>query len=73
MSYAISGVGSLHIVDDANLDEGDCESLYARLMSFMIGGLRAPLPKLPARSAKRPQLRKAACAEALSAAKAAVR
>lgn len=71
MSYAISGADALHIVEGANLDEGDCEALYARLMSFMIGGLRAPLPKLRARSTKRPRLRKAACSGALSAAKAA--
>jgi len=73
MSYAIAGVDALHVVHDANLDESDSEALYARLMSFMIGGLRAPLPKLSARSGKRPLLRKTAGAEALSAAKAAVR
>ncbi|MFH1605650.1 MAG: TetR family transcriptional regulator [Pseudomonadota bacterium] len=71
MSYAISGADALHVVHGANLDEGDSEALYARLMSFMIGGLRAPLPKLSARSTKRPRLSKAAGAEALSAAKAA--
>ena len=60
MSYAISGADTLHVVEDGKLDDGDSEALYARLMSFMIGGLRAPLPKLPARSAKRPRLRKAA-------------
>jgi AcrR family transcriptional regulator len=68
MSYAISGPDALHIVDDAELDDTDHEALYARLMSFMLGGLRAPLPKLPARSAKRPRPRKAACTKILSAA-----
>ncbi len=73
MSYAISGADALHVVDGAQHDEGDPEVLYARLMSFMIGGLRAPLPKLPARSAKRPRLAQAACSQASSAAKAASR
>ena len=60
MSYALSGTDALHIVAGDALDDGDAEALYARLMSFMIGGLRAPLPVLPARSAKRPRVRKAA-------------
>ena len=60
MSYAISGVDALHIVAQAALDDGDAEALYARLMSFMLGGLRAPLPRLPAKSAKSPRIRKAA-------------
>ena len=42
------------------LDDGDTEALYARLMSFMLGGLRAPLPAIPAKLAKRPRIRKAA-------------
>jgi AcrR family transcriptional regulator len=73
MYYAISGADALHVVHGANLDEGDSAALYARLMSFMIGGLRAPLPKLPAQSTKRPRLREAACVETLTAAKAASR
>ena len=60
MSYAISGTDALHIVGEGKLDDGDPGALYARLMSFMIGGLRAPLPKLPARTTKRPRLRKVA-------------
>ncbi len=60
MSYAISGTDALHIVAEDALDESDAEALYARLMSFMIGGLRAPLPKLRAEAAKRPRARKAA-------------
>ena len=46
MSYAISGADALNIVADVPLDDGDGEALYARLMSFLIGGLRAPLPVL---------------------------
>ncbi|MBE0620632.1 MAG: TetR family transcriptional regulator [Burkholderiales bacterium] len=60
MSYAISGTDALHMVAEDALDDSDPEALYARLMSFMIGGLRAPLPKLQAGPAKRPRIKKAA-------------
>lgn len=60
VSYAISGTDALHIVAEDALDDSDAEALYARLMSFMLGGLRAPLPALPARSAKRARIRNAA-------------
>ena len=60
MSYAISGADALHIVAAGGLDDGDAEALYARLMSFMLGGLRAPLPTLPAKSTKAQRIRKAA-------------
>lgn len=60
MAYAISGADALHVVAEGALDDGDTEALYARLMSFMLGGLRAPLPTLPAKSAKPPRARKAA-------------
>ena len=60
VSYAISGADALHNIAPGALDEGDTEALYARLMSFMLGGLRAPLPALPAKSTKSPRARKAA-------------
>ncbi len=60
VSYAISGADALQIVAPDALDEGDPEALYARLMSFMLGGLRAPLPTLPAKSTKPARARKAA-------------
>jgi len=60
VSYAISGADALHGIAPGALDEGDTEALYARLMSFMLGGLRAPLPTLPAKSTKSPRARKAA-------------
>jgi AcrR family transcriptional regulator len=60
MSYAISGADALHIVAEGALDDGDTEALYARLMSFMLGGLRAPLPVIPAKMTRRPRIRKAA-------------
>ena len=58
MAYAISGADALHIVDTGNLQETDAEALTARLMSFLIGGLRAPLPEV--RVAKKSRERKAA-------------
>lgn len=60
MSYAISGTDALHIVAEDALDDRDGEALYARLMSFMIGGLRAPLPALRAKSTKSARVGKAA-------------
>ena len=44
MSYAISGADALSILAEVSLDDNDGEALMARLMSFLIGGLRAPLP-----------------------------
>lgn len=47
-SYAIAGTDALDLVTDWQLDEADkansAERLLPRLMSFLIGGLRAPLP-----------------------------
>jgi AcrR family transcriptional regulator len=58
LSYAVSGADALRIlgpVDDSNPD-----ALYARLMSFLIGGLRAPLPEIKSRPARKPGTRRAA-------------
>lgn len=60
MSYAISGTDALHIVAEDALDDSDARALYARLMSFMLGGLRAPLPELRSAAPKRPRNKKAA-------------
>lgn len=46
MSYAISGSDALNIL--GGLDDSNTKELHARLMSFLIGGLRAPLPELHA-------------------------
>jgi AcrR family transcriptional regulator len=63
MSYAVSGADAINVVGgDGKLqfdNAGDPDALYARLMSFLIGGLRAPLPEIPAKQSKKPQ-RKAA-------------
>lgn len=47
-SYAIAGTDSLRLITDWQVDEGSQaqdEHLLPRLMSFMLGGLRAPLPQ----------------------------
>jgi AcrR family transcriptional regulator len=59
MSYALSGADALHIVNGSPLDDAP-EALTARLMSFLVGGLRAPLPVLPVDSIKKPRARKLA-------------
>jgi AcrR family transcriptional regulator len=62
MSYAVSGADAINVVGEGKLtfgNAGDPDALYARLMSFLIGGLRAPLPEVPAKHTKKPQ-RKAA-------------
>ena len=48
-SYAIAGTDSLHLVTDWQVEQEGAqaqdEQLLARLMSFLLGGLRAPLPQ----------------------------
>jgi AcrR family transcriptional regulator len=48
-SYAIAGIDTLRLVTDWQTGEvhDDIESLLPRLMSFLLGGLRAPLPATP--------------------------
>ena len=61
MSYAISGADALNIVDKVGIDSNDGDAMYERLMSFLLGGLRAPLPSFSAKpggTANRPSLRK---------------
>ena len=60
MSYALSGADALHIVDQGMPDDSDGAALYTRLMSFLIGGLRAPLPEIIAKSARKPRDKKVA-------------
>ncbi|MEJ1959165.1 MAG: hypothetical protein WDM70_06660 [Nitrosomonadales bacterium] len=47
-SYAIAGSDTLQLVADLQTDEGPSsqfEKLLPRLMSFLLGGLRSPLPQ----------------------------
>ncbi len=53
MSYAISGADALRILGP--IDDTDPEALYARLMSFLIGGLRAPLPEINPKPLRKPR------------------
>ncbi len=58
LSYAISGADALRILGP--VDDSDPEALYARLMSFLIGGLRAPLPEINSRPVRKPRAKRAA-------------
>lgn len=58
MSYAVSGADALRILGP--IDEDDPEALYARLMSFLIGGLRAPLPEIRGKQQARARSKRAA-------------
>lgn len=56
-SYAIAGTDTLHLVTDWQVEEGTAaqnENLLPRLMSFLIGGLRAPLPQIDSNAASPP-------------------
>lgn len=48
-SYAIAGTDALRLVTDWQIEEADAvdriDRLVPRLMSFLLGGLRAPLPQ----------------------------
>lgn len=43
-SHAISGADALNLLKEGSLAESNPQALYGRLMSFLLGGLRAPLP-----------------------------
>lgn len=50
-SYAIAGTDALRLVTDWQIEDSDAtdrlDRLLPRLMSFLLGGLRAPLPHFP--------------------------
>lgn len=50
-SYAIAGTDALRLVTDWQIGDGEdpdrLDRLLPRLMSFLLGGLRAPLPQFP--------------------------
>lgn len=62
MAYALSGADALSIVGDSPVDDGAIDALYPRLMSFLLGGLRAPLPTLSVapKPGRKPRARRAA-------------
>lgn len=46
MSYAVSGIDALQVMTGVQIDEPDAMArMVPRLMSFLLGGLRAPLPE----------------------------
>lgn len=53
-SYAIAGTDALRLVTDWQIEDADAtdrlDRLMPRLMSFLLGGLRAPLPQFPVTS-----------------------
>ena len=53
LSYAVSGADALRLLGP--IDDADPEALYQRLMSFLIGGLRAPLPELHVKPGRKPR------------------
>jgi hypothetical protein len=58
LSYAISGADALRLLGP--IDDTDPEALYARLMSFLIGGLRAPLPEIQPQAIRKSRAKRAA-------------
>ena len=44
MAFAISGLGGLYELADISAADDNPQRLLPRLMSFLLGGLRAPLP-----------------------------
>lgn len=51
MSYALAGTDALRILT-GKLGDDDPTALAPRLMSFLLGGLRAPLPELPKKASR---------------------
>ena len=48
MSFAIAGIESVHAMAGMPYEADDPSKLLPRLMSFLLGGLRAPLPEFGA-------------------------
>lgn len=46
MAYALAGSDALHIVDGQTSQDDDPQAVSKRLMAFLLGGLRAPLPEI---------------------------
>lgn len=63
-SYAVAGTDTLRLVTDWQIEAADKEDrldrLLPRLMSFLLGGLRAPLPQFDARESEAERATKAA-------------
>lgn len=53
MAFAVSGTDALNLLGAGRLEASDAETLRARLMSFLLGGLRAPLPAITVPAARK--------------------
>lgn len=52
VSYALAGTDALQLIADLEPEDNHAEALAPRLMSFLLGGLRAPLPDPRPRSSR---------------------
>jgi AcrR family transcriptional regulator len=52
VSYAMTGTDALQLVTGIEAEDENPAALVPRLMSFLIGGLRAPLPEIPTAAAR---------------------
>lgn len=46
VSYAMAGTDALRLVTDCDVEDHDPAKMAPRLMAFLLGGLRAPLPEV---------------------------
>lgn len=53
MAFAVSGTDALNLLGAGRLEASDAETLRNRLMSFLLGGLRAPLPAVTVSAARK--------------------
>lgn len=53
MSYAVSGADALNLLGEGRLEASDAETLRARLMSFLLGGLRAPFTDITLQASRK--------------------
>jgi hypothetical protein len=54
----VSGTDALRMLGP--IDDSDPDALYTRLMSFLFGGLRAPLPEIQSKPVRKPRAKRAA-------------
>jgi AcrR family transcriptional regulator len=53
MSYAVSGADALNLLGEGRLEASDAETLRVRLMSFLLGGLRAPFTDITIQASRK--------------------
>ncbi len=50
VSYAVAGTDALKLVTECDVEDHNPEAMTPRLMAFLLGGLRAPLPETAGRA-----------------------